>query len=479
MKNVWKMMIMAIAFVGLTACAAYMPTAETVPETTETMVTEEEMKASDTVMVVEKDPETKKIIFQTLDTGRRYELSYTDATPFYDRYGQAIVIDSLPIGEITDVQVSVHSKTLDSLQTSNSAFSITGVDSHVFNMNKGVLSVHDDNYKVNDDLVVVTESRIGELMDINEEDVLTLRGVGHQVYSVSIEKGHGYVRLTGDESFRGGFIEIGQRIIRPIEDHMLVLVPEGEYDMRVTYHGYGGTKPIEVIRNKETIVDISDLKGELLKNGTISFLIHPSDASLFINGEETDANQPVKLEYGVYEMVLRAEGYTTIKKYISVGQELANIEITMETVDETASANKAKSSSVRQAGTTLSGGAISTNKAKSTSKSSSSRKSTSSSTSTSPFETFYPIGDSDDDDIIEDDVSTDIGENQLYIDGPEGVEVYYDGTYKGIAPCNFAKTAGVHIITLRKEGYQTKSYTLTLQTGTDNETYSFTDLLQE
>ena len=39
-------------------------------------------------------------------------------------------------------------------------------------------------------------------------------------------------------------------------------------------------------------------------------------------------------------------------------------------------------------------------------------------------------------------------------------QVYFDGTYKGIAPVEFKKQAGEHVIILRLDGYETKMYTI-------------------
>ena len=39
---------------------------------------------------------------------------------------------------------------------------------------------------------------------------------------------------------------------------------------------------------------------------------------------------------------------------------------------------------------------------------------------------------------------------KVYIDNPEGVEVYVDGNYIGISPVNFKKVSGIHVVTLRK-----------------------------
>ena len=62
------------------------------------------------------------------------------------------------------------------------------------------------------------------------------------------------------------------------------------------------------------------------------------------------------------------------------------------------------------------------------------------------------------------------------IDGPEGAEVYLNGGYIGIAPVSFGKEAGTHIITLRKTGYETRSYTIQVDSEEKDIAYSFADL---
>ena len=69
------------------------------------------------------------------------------------------------------------------------------------------------------------------------------------------------------------------------------------------------------------------------------------------------------------------------------------------------------------------------------------------------------------------------GEYRVYIDAPEGVEVYKDGAYIGITPLFFKKVQGTCIITLRKEGYRTRSYTITMDAEEKDVNYSFSELL--
>ena len=65
---------------------------------------------------------------------------------------------------------------------------------------------------------------------------------------------------------------------------------------------------------------------------------------------------------------------------------------------------------------------------------------------------------------------------RVTIEAPEQTEVYVDGSYIGIVPASFAKSEGTHVITLRKDGYVTRSYTIALDGVLRNETFSFATL---
>jgi hypothetical protein len=69
------------------------------------------------------------------------------------------------------------------------------------------------------------------------------------------------------------------------------------------------------------------------------------------------------------------------------------------------------------------------------------------------------------------------GKYKVYIDAPTGVEAYLDGNYIGITPVSFNKTAGSFVVSLRKTGYQTRSYTLQIDSEEKDLNYTFTDLL--
>ena len=190
--------------------------------------------------------------------------------------------------------------------------------------------IEDKQYEFAKNLFVFANGKAAKLTDINMVDVLKVSGTDRVINSIVVDKGHGYIRLTNDEYFIGGWIEVGENLIKPIYKDMLLTVPEGEYEILITNKGYGGTKGVVVEANKETVVDVGDLKGDEVKTGKIIFTITPASATVEIDGKQVDLSSPVTLEYGIHQIVLQAEGYKTMTKYIKVGAALANMDIEME-----------------------------------------------------------------------------------------------------------------------------------------------------
>ena len=128
-------------------------------------------------------------------------------------------------------------------------------------------------------------------------------------------------------------------------------------------------------------------------------------------------------------MIVRAEGYQSVTQYIRVAQESASFEIVMDAVADVEESSVPPDPSA----------------------------SPDPSSSPDPVTDYYKV----------------------YIDAPEGVEVYLDGNYVGVSPCSFPKSEGAHVLILRKEGYETRSYTLQIDDAEKDMSYSFADLRRQ
>lgn len=372
--------------------------------------------SADTAVVVKRDSKESTVTLLNLDLGRNYTLSVEGTSNLYDKFGEPMSLEQIRLGDIVDVTFLRSKKRVNTMQISPLSWEYADASRYEIDLGRGEVTIGEDVYKLTDDTIYLSEEMRIEAMELNPVDVLTFKGIGSSIYSIEVERGHGYLRLKNEEKFVGGDMEIGQIIARRIEEDMLLTVPEGRYEIRLRKRGGGGTKEVTIRRGEETTLDIGDLEVPEIEYGTIVFTLEPSGAKLYIDGEKADPSAPVSLEYGIHQVMVRANGYQTITTYIKVAQPSGGLSFTLDAVD----------------------------------------------------------ADKENDEQEE---KEKLAQYKVFVDAPEFAEVYLDGNYVGIAPTSFAKSEGSHIITLRRSGCQTRSYTISVDGEYKDITYSFAELL--
>jgi hypothetical protein len=382
--------------------------------------------SADTAVLVRKGEDGLSVTLQNIVLEKEYTLSVEGTSTFLDKYGDGVSLAQIELGSIVDVTFLKTFKRLTSMQVSSEAWGYEAVRNYQIDPVRQEISVGSKVYKYSQDVVLLSENKRIDLMDLNQADLLTIRGLDSSVQSIRVARGHGYLRLLHDESFVGGWIEIGQTLMQKITEDMLLTVPEGRYSVLISHKGGGGEKTVVIRRNEETELDIGDFVVPKPQSGTVVFSVTPDDTEVYIDGSLTDISEPVTLVYGVHQLIAKADGYGSITKYLRVGEESAGVDIVLDPVDSELnqeSTEAAEETETTQEDTTAS---------------------------------YY----------------------QVYVDAPEGVEVYVDGNYVGISPCSFKKTPGSHMITLRRTGFENRSETIQIDEEEKDISYSFADLVE-
>lgn len=385
--------------------------------------------SADTAVVVSVDTDIEYVTFMNIATGRQYTLSYDGTTYVKDKYEGPMSMSQVKAGDIVDVTFLKSKKKLASVQMSPQAWTFDNIENYDLGGLNKTATIGSNTYSLPDDVVVLSEGRRAEVMDVVKKDVLTISGIDHKICSIKVEKGHGYLRLSNEQALIGGWIEVGNAVIQQITENMLLTVPEGSYQVILSNGSANCVKDVIIERNKEVILNVGDLEIAQDKTGKILFSIEPYDAKVSIDGETVDTSAEIELPYGIHRVKLEAEGYQTLTKYIQVGSEYARLSFIMEEAVETDSTQESSGNSEEQE--------------------------------------------------EDNEVANAVTGNKVYIDSPTGVEVYLDGSYMGVCPVNFVKVTGSHTITLRKSGYVSKSYTIYLYDDGQDITYSFTNLEKE
>lgn len=445
-STIAMMMVMTLTLTGCTSEASNVGVAKDKGQAVDTgftVATAGSYDSADTAVVISTDQENSAVVFMNMETGKQYTLYYDGTTYVKDKHDGPMTISQVEPGDVVDVTFLKGKKRLASIKQSPQAWVYDGIENYDFGGPNKTASIGSTTYSLPDDVVVMSEGRRSEVMDVVAQDVVTVSGIDHKIYSINVERGHGYLRLKNDQALIGGWIEVGNSVIREITEDMLLVVPEGSYQVLLSHNGVSGSKDVVIERNKEVVLDVSDLEIPESRTGRILFSVTPETAKVSIDGNVVDISRAVELPYGIHQIHLEAKGYDSLTKYIQVGSEYATISFELEEEREEEDRRTVSSNTVDD------------------------------------YQPAEPVEQENNLESLSGNALSAKSGDRVYIDSPKNVEVYLDGNYIGISPVSFGKTVGSHTITLRKSGYKTRSYTIYLYNDGKDTTYSFSELEQE
>lgn len=467
-------------------------------------------------IVIDIDMEESTITLFDLVTEMESQYGYSGGTYIMDKYGNDIAANQLSLGDIVDGGYDTGNRMLKELKKSPRVWENRSVRNFSVNRLENTIQIGNSLYEYKDNLIIVSDGKLlDSVSEISNKDELIVRGCENTVYVIEIVKGHGYVTLANASYFEDGVVMIGSQTARRVVEDMILEVPEGEYVLEITKDGVGGQVDILVQKNKETRVDVGSLKGEAKEKGSLRFMIEPEDAVLYIDGKKTDHQELVNLYYGSYKLRIEAENYVTYtgdllvsesyqRKEIHLGLE-AGAQTEQESVpaektspaagesaaaESTAAETKETKTSAETAPTPTAAAPTVTAPTAPTA----AQPSVSAPTATQPTVT-QPAAPS----VTQPTVSAPsaaapavtvpvpshsegmgseiqgmVIENcKIHVEAPVGAAVYFDGEYVGVAPVSFQKVSGEHTIIFRQNGYETKSYAVTISSNKTDSHYSY------
>lgn len=461
-KAVTVLALSALVLTGCTSEASNIGSAKEkdgktdVVDTGFTLSTVGSYDSADTAVVLSTDSRNKAVTFINMDTGKQYTLYYDGTTYVQNKHDGPMTISQIEAGDVVDVTFLKGKKRLASIKLSPEAWVYDEVYNYDLAGANRTASIGSQTYSLPEGVVVLSEGRRVDKAEVVSQDIVTISGIDHEIYSVSVDKGHGYLRLKNDQALLGGWIEVGNKVIRQITEDMLLVVPEGSYQVALSNKNVGCVKDVTVERDKEVVLDVGDLEVAEDAVGKILFTVTPETAKVSVDGKPVDISKVVELPYGIHQVQAQASGYDTLTRHIQVGSEYAAISFKLEESRQADSGNNSVSDNSASRipwQDTLD-----------------SVKPKEKETATAGEDTYSSVS------------QNALGTSssyKVYIDSPKNVEVYLDDNYIGISPVRFNKTAGRHEITLKKNGYKTKSYSIYLENTKQDETLSFSALEKE
>ena len=301
-------------------------------EETEEEETEEEQEPERLYMVADIDTDRQILTLRDCETTREKSYDYTGGTYIRDKYGDNLTVSQISLGEL--VTIEREGGILTSVQISKEAFSYDDLYQFRLDKKQKSLTVGSTSYYYDEDVAVYNGSSHISLSEVSENDTICLKGVGQQIYAIQVTTGHGTVVLENTELFQGGYITIGNVLSQKITEETHIEVTEGTYVLSVANDGYGGSKEITIEANRETKVNLDELKGEGPKFCQIQFKLVPENTAVYIDGAQVDTSQPVQVRYGVHRLSASAEGYQEWTRTLVVNSEKGEFTIELSNQEQ-------------------------------------------------------------------------------------------------------------------------------------------------
>lgn len=414
------------------------------------------------------DGNAMKMHYLDISNGVEYEVLYNGGTDIQNRYDTIITTNKMKMGALYDVACN-RSGVAIRLHESKEAWEISGLKNFSVNELERVATLNSNTYKYDKSAIILSGSDRLEPKEVMKNDVVTVYGVDKSVYSVRVDKGHGYLKITGTDDFIGGFVDIGENIVSVVSKDMLVTVPEGEYKVSIqnTTRTLSGNKTVKVEKDKDLTVDFSEYRTEAVKNGLVEFSVTPAGAVMYIDGTQVSYKEPISLEYGRHSVVLKQNNYLSYEEIFYVKQSYEKKIIDMSISSSAAATTKSATTSTTKSSVTAT---------KSPASATLKQIGTTATKASSTVGAIKGEGATSSDEIVNGTVKNLTQGYYVNVKGPTGAAVYVNNSYVGMAPVTFDKKAGTMVIALTMAGHQTKSYSIEVPNSTGDLNYTFPQL---
>ena len=424
--------------------------------------------SADTAAIRAIDTDNRQIKFRNHTTGKTYTLSYDNTSMMYDIYGDPMSVRLLEQGQIVDVTFLKSTRNITTLNVSKDAWVIENTRDHNLVKSDGTATIKGQTYKIDARTMVIADDKLALAEDVLSTDSIYASGIGKEIYSIVVTSGHGYVSLSSDvvedQSLVGAWIELDNEVIYKISPNMMLSAPEGDYTLQILGNGANYQSEVNVARNQETVVDTSDITITRPKDGLVTFEITPSYADVYVDGQKMLTGIPQTIQYGYHNLKIMADGYETQTKYLKVGTPKSVITLELEkkesATDSTSASSTASSTVVSKAASTQDSIKRETTSIAASVASSKKKETVSENSSTVKPQNTVITG------------------YRIYFDEPYDAEIYFDGSYVGIVPTNLTKISGNHEVIIKKDGYETKSYRIYIDSAESDLSYKFPSLVK-
>ena len=289
------------------------------------------VKEKDIFVVMEINQEEGSVLLQKgEDKIQQFSYLFDEKSLLYDKYKKLIQFDKLEVGDVVNLETDNTKQKIKTLTLSKQVWKIDDVSDLIVESNGEIASFRGKKYAWDDQVGIFFQNKQLTLEELSRMDLLQITGKDKKILSIKVTTGHGFVLFTNGEKFEGGYILLGNLLAVQIQKDLMLPIRAGKILLSVMKDGMGGSKEVEILENQKLEVDLSAFSQEVVGSGEVTFTLMQEGAKLYINGTIVDLTQPQRLNYGVYQIKVKAEGYDSWTRTLVVRSEKTTLVIDLD-----------------------------------------------------------------------------------------------------------------------------------------------------
>lgn len=278
-------------------------------------------------MVKEVNPGENTLDIIDIEQGSNVTLKIDGAVDIKDEYGTLLTLAQLDLGDIIETKYDKNTLRPESVQITGQTWERKNVQNLLYDQENKTIQVGNDIFKYTDDLVILYGGEPISYDKLDPVDQVSVKGYKDTIWTITLEKSHGTIKLKNHEKFIGGTIEFG-KTTQEITEETEIKVLVGVQNIVIAKEGMTSyITQVIVEEGQEVVIDVGAV---LPTAGNVSFTVIPSDVKLYIDNKlYSDLSKPIPLDFGTYTLRVEKENYVPYESQLVINEAFMTVEINM------------------------------------------------------------------------------------------------------------------------------------------------------
>lgn len=252
-------------------------------------------------------------------------------TKITGRNQEKMFYSDIKIGDVIRIKLDSEKKKALSIAYCDECYHKAGAAGLEINQDTKTITIDGSSYGYTEETIVKYNNKLMNIQDLEPIDVVTVNGYEKNIWSIMIEKYHGYLLVKNKDKIQNGTITVDSKKEIALAEKDQFPISSGAHTILINGTNIEPyTTDIYVTENEKFEIDMSNMQ---TKTGVIVIKANINEYQLFVNEEAvSDPSAPLVLPQGEYQLKITKEGYQNWEQKVTIKEP--SMEVVAEVKEE-------------------------------------------------------------------------------------------------------------------------------------------------